>query len=162
MTDENKVYEAIEGARSSGKISKGANEATKAIERGTAKLVVVAKDVTPPEVVMHIPLLSKEKGIACVEVKSKEELGAAAGLSIPTAAVAITKEGDAAAIVKEVVDANKPEAPAEEKKEAPKTEEKPAEVAKEAKPEEKKEEAPEEEEKPAKETKEEKAEEKKE
>jgi large subunit ribosomal protein L7Ae len=97
-----KAYEAIELARKGGKITKGTNEVTKAIEKGTAKLVVIAKDVNPKEITMHIPLLAKEKGIACIEVPSKEELGAAAGIPLGTAAVAIIKEGEASELVKEL------------------------------------------------------------
>ncbi len=97
-----KAYEAVEVARTTGKIRKGTNEVTKAIERGVAKLVVYAKDVSPPEVVMHLPLLCKEKGITCVEVPSKEELGAAAGLQVATTSVAIVEPGEAAAILKEL------------------------------------------------------------
>jgi len=97
-----KAYEAIEVAKATGKITRGSNEVTKQIERGNAKLAVVAKDVTPPEVVMHIPLLCEEKEVLCVQVPSKEELGAAAGLQVPTAAVAITKEGDAKKIIAEL------------------------------------------------------------
>ena len=95
-----KAYEAIELARTTGKIKKGTNEVTKQIERGNAKLVVVAKDITPPEVVMHLPLLCKEKGIPCVEVPSKEELGAAAGIQVGTSAVAVTEPGEAASVIK--------------------------------------------------------------
>ena len=98
-----KGLEAIEMAKVTGKIKKGTNEVTKAIERQTAKLVVYAKDVTPPEVIMHIPLLAKEKNVPCVAVSSREELGAAAGLSVPTASVAILKEGDSARLIKEIV-----------------------------------------------------------
>ncbi|MFO8016106.1 MAG: ribosomal L7Ae/L30e/S12e/Gadd45 family protein [Candidatus Woesearchaeota archaeon] len=90
-----KAYEIIEAANSTGKIRKGANEATKALEKGKAKLVVIAKDISPPEVVMHLPVLAKEKGIPCVEVPSKEELGASAGLGISTAAIAVVQEGEA-------------------------------------------------------------------
>ena len=97
-----KALEAIEVARSTGKIKRGTNEVTKAIERGTAKLVVFAKDVSPPEVVMHLPLLAKEKGIPFVEVPSKEELGAASGIKVPTAAIAIISEGEAKNIIKEI------------------------------------------------------------
>jgi large subunit ribosomal protein L7Ae len=97
-----KAYEAIELARKSGKIVKGTNEVTKVIEKGTAKLVVVAKDVSPKEITMHLPLLAQEKNIPCVEVASKEELGAAAGLTVGTAAVAIVKEGEAAELIKEL------------------------------------------------------------
>jgi large subunit ribosomal protein L7Ae len=99
-----KVYEAIEVARTTGKIKKGTNEVTKSIERGEAKLVAYAKDVTPPEITMHIPLLCQEKGILCVGVPSREELGAAAGIGVPTVSVAIAEEGEAAKIVKSLVE----------------------------------------------------------
>ncbi|MBU2560680.1 MAG: ribosomal L7Ae/L30e/S12e/Gadd45 family protein [Nanoarchaeota archaeon] len=99
-----KVYQAIETAKSSGKIKKGINEVTKAIEKGDAKLVAYASDVNPAEIVMHLPLLCKEKGIPCVKVGSKEELGAAAGLTVPTVSVAVVNEGDAKALIKQVAD----------------------------------------------------------
>ncbi len=99
-----KAYEAIELAKSSGKIKKGTNEVTKAIEKGQAKLVVVAKDVTPPEIVMHIPLLCKEKGVPCVEVDSREELGAAAGLEVPTVSVAVVVEGEAKNAIRAIIE----------------------------------------------------------
>ncbi|MBW2989354.1 ribosomal L7Ae/L30e/S12e/Gadd45 family protein [Candidatus Woesearchaeota archaeon] len=104
MADEttDKVYEAIEVAKATGKVKKGTNEVTKVIEKGEAKLVAIAKDVTPPEITMHIPLLCKEKGIICAEVPSKEELGAAAGIEKPTASVAIVQEGEAKNIIKEI------------------------------------------------------------
>lgn len=95
MADEAKVLEIVEIARNTGKIRKGANEATKAIEKGEAKLVVYAKDVSPKEIVMHLPLLCKEKNVPCFEVSKKEDLGAAAGLGLGTAAVAVVKEGEA-------------------------------------------------------------------
>ena len=97
-----KAYEAIEIAKKSGKIKKGTNEVTKIVERGLAKLVLYAKDVNPAEVVMHLSPLCKEKNVPCVEVPSKEELGAAAGLSVATSAVAIIKEGDAKDLIVEI------------------------------------------------------------
>ncbi|HIH31809.1 TPA: 50S ribosomal protein L7ae [Candidatus Woesearchaeota archaeon] len=100
MTD-HKGYELVEIARKSGKIKKGTNEVTKFLERGTALAVVYAGDVNPKEIVMHLPLLAKEKGILCIEVPNKEELGAAAGLTKPTAAVVILDAGDAKSMLKE-------------------------------------------------------------
>ena len=100
----NRALEAVEIARTTGKLKKGTNEVTKSIERGTAKLVVVAKDVSPPEVTMHLPLLGKEKGVPVVEVPSKEELGAAAGLTVPAVSVAVVVEGEAKNIIKEIAD----------------------------------------------------------
>ena len=101
-----KAYEAIELAKKTGKIKKGSNEATKVIERGVAKLVVVARDVEPKEIIMHLPALCKEKNIPLVVVPSKEELGAAAGLNIKTAAVAIVQEGDAKKSIRYIADKN--------------------------------------------------------
>jgi len=95
MADEAKVLEIVEIARTSGKIRKGANEATKALEKGQAKLVVYAEDVTPKEIIMHLPLLAKEKNVPCFGVSKKDDLGAAAGLVVSTAAVAVVKEGEA-------------------------------------------------------------------
>lgn len=88
-----KVYEALEAVKDSGSIRKGTNEATKAIERGIAKLVVVAEDVEPAEIVMHIPMICKEKNVPVITVPSKQELGAACSIDVPTAAVAVVSEG---------------------------------------------------------------------
>jgi len=96
------VYKAIETARQDGKISKGCNEVTKQLERGVAKLVAVASDVTPPEIVMHLPAIAKEKNIPCIEVGSREELGAAAGLKVPTAAVAVIKSEKAKKLIEQL------------------------------------------------------------
>ena len=99
-----KVYEAIEVAKATGKIRKGTNETTKVIEKGTAKFVAIAKDVNPPEITMHIPLIAEEKNVPCIQVPSKEELGAAAGLDVPTGCVAIVVEGDAKQLIKQIAE----------------------------------------------------------
>ena len=96
-----KAYEAVELATKTGQIKKGSNEVTKEIERGTPKLVVSAKDVQPPEITMHLPLLCKDKNILFVEVDSREQLGASAGLPVSTTAVAIIKPGEAKDLIKE-------------------------------------------------------------
>lgn len=93
MTEQ--AYEAVEIARTSGSIRKGTNEATKSIEREEAELVVVADDVSPEEITLHLAPLCEEQGIPCVTVDSKVELGAAAGLPVASAAVAIIDAGDA-------------------------------------------------------------------
>jgi len=89
------VLEIIEIARDTGKIRKGINEATKAVERGVAKLVVVAEDVDPKEIAMHMPPLCEEKKIPYRTVPSKNELGRAAGLDVSTAAIAVVEAGEA-------------------------------------------------------------------
>jgi len=92
MTD---FYSIIEKARKTGKIDKGTNEVTKAVELGVAKLVVYAGDVEPKEIVAHLKPLCKEKGIKCAEVDSKEKLGIAVGISVKASAVAIIEVGEA-------------------------------------------------------------------
>ena len=87
------AYELIEKARDHGKISKGANETTKQVERGQAKLVVMAEDVSPEEILAHMPILCEEKKIPYTYVPTKEELGSAAGLNVGTTAVAIVDIG---------------------------------------------------------------------
>lgn len=91
------VYSIIEKARKTGKIEKGTNEVTKAIERGTAKLVVYASDVEPKEIVQHIPVLCKEKNILCKEADSRKKLGIAAGLPVGASSIAVISVGDAEA-----------------------------------------------------------------
>ena len=89
------LYEVVEKARKTGKIEKGINEVTKAVERGNAKLVVIAEDIQPPEIAAHLSILSDEKNISYVYVPSKKELGAASGIDVGTTAVAVVEPGNA-------------------------------------------------------------------
>ena len=89
------TYDIIEKASKTGKVDRGINEVTKAIERGVAKAVVIASDVDPKELTRHIPILCKEKGIICVEVDSKEKLGIMSQINRPTTAIAIINAGEA-------------------------------------------------------------------
>jgi large subunit ribosomal protein L7Ae len=99
-----KVYEAIKKVRDSGgKIKKGTNETTKAVERGIAKLVVIAEDVDPPEIVAHLPLLCEEKRIPYVYVPSKKRLGEAVGIEVAAASAAIIDPGEAKEAIEEII-----------------------------------------------------------
>ena len=82
------IYNIIEKARKTGKVEKGTNEVTKAIERGTAKLVVYATDVEPKEIVQHLLIL-------CKEADRKKKLGIAVGIPVSASSVAIIEAGDA-------------------------------------------------------------------
>ncbi len=100
---QNEALALLEKARETGKIKKGTNETTKAVERGLAKLVYIAMDVDPPEIVAHLPLLCEEKNIPYVYVKSKEQLGKAAGIEVAAASACIIDEGDAKRELAELV-----------------------------------------------------------
>ncbi len=97
------ALDAVRQAKETGKIRKGTNEVTKAVERGEAKLVIIAEDVDPPEIVMHLPLICSERKIPYLYVKSKKELGAAAGLQVQAASVAIVDPGQAKPLVDQIV-----------------------------------------------------------
>jgi len=90
-----KQFSVLEKAAKSGKIRVGSNVTTKAIERGSAKLVLIAQDVSPPEIVMHLPLLCREKQVPFTFVSTKKELGEKAGIGVGASAIAIVDEGDA-------------------------------------------------------------------
>ena len=100
----NPILEALRVAAQSGKVRKGTNEATKAIERGISKLIVIAEDVEPPEVVAHLPIICDEQGAAYAFVPSKQELGKALGIDVTSAAAAILDSGDAQHIVDQVIE----------------------------------------------------------
>lgn len=97
-----KALESLELARDTGKIKKGTNETTKAIERGVAQLVLVSEDINPPEIVAHLPMLCDEKKIPYIYIKKQDELGAACGLGVGCATVAIVNAGKGKSAVEEL------------------------------------------------------------
>ena len=100
-----KIYELVQTARETGgKVRKGVNETTKAVERGEALFVVIAEDVNPPEIVAHLPLLCDDKGIPYAYVPSKEDLGKVAGIEVAASSVAIVDAGQAKSLLEALVD----------------------------------------------------------
>lgn len=99
-----KAYELVKKVRETGgKIRKGTNETTKAVERGQAKLVLIAEDVDPPEIVAHLPPLCDEKKIPYIYVPSKQKLGEAAGIEVAAASAAIIDFGGAKDLAEELL-----------------------------------------------------------
>ena len=93
------AYEIIEIARDTGKVRKGTNESTKAVERAIAKFVVIAEDVDPPEIIFHLPVMCEEKNIPYIYVASKNKVGNALGIDVPSASAAIIEAGDAQKLI---------------------------------------------------------------
>ena len=62
-----KIYQLVEKVKVDGRIRKGSNETTKSIERGEEKLVVIANDIDPKEIIAHLILLCKEANIPIAE-----------------------------------------------------------------------------------------------
>jgi len=99
---QDRAYEIVEVARDTGKVRKGTNETTKAIERGRAKFVVIAEDVDPPEIVFHLPLMCEEKNIPYIYVPSKAKLGTALGIDVASASAAIIDPGEAKGMLEDL------------------------------------------------------------
>ena len=91
------VYELVKaiGKDGRGKIKKGANEVTKAAERGVATMIVMAVNVNPGELLAHVPMICKEKGIPFIYVEDQGYLADSAGMTAGTrtAAVAVLEVG---------------------------------------------------------------------
>ncbi len=98
-----KTYEALQLAKQSGTIRKGANEVTKSVERGLASFVVIAGDVDPEEVVVHIPSLCEQKKVPYSYVPNKADLGKAIGMNVPCTAIAVEGQGSASGAIKDVI-----------------------------------------------------------
>lgn len=90
-----KSLEALDLARTTGNVKKGTNETTKIIERGMARLVLISEDVSPEEVVMHLPPLCEEKNVPYLYVKNQKDLGAACGINKGCASAVILDPGKA-------------------------------------------------------------------
>ncbi len=100
-----KILELVQTARETGgKVRKGVNETTKAVERGEALFVVIAEDVNPPEIVAHLPLLCDDKGVPYAYVPSKDDLGKAAGIEVPASSVAVVDAGQAKSLLEALIE----------------------------------------------------------
>ncbi|HTW76305.1 MAG TPA: 50S ribosomal protein L7Ae [Thermoplasmata archaeon] len=97
-----KALQLVQIASETGKVRVGTNEVTKSSERAEAKLVVMAEDVDPVEILVHIPMLCEEKRIPYLYVPKKQRLGQSAGLSKSAASVAIVEPGEAKGLLEEL------------------------------------------------------------
>ncbi|RSH88543.1 RNA binding protein snu13 [Apiotrichum porosum] len=86
----NQILDVVQQASHYKQLKKGANEATKTLNRGISEIIVMAGDVEPIEIVLHLPLLCEDKNVPYVFVPSKTALGRACGVSRPVIAVSIT------------------------------------------------------------------------
>ncbi len=97
-----KALQLVQIASETGKVRVGTNEVTKSSERAEAKLVVMAEDVDPVEILVHVPMLCEEKRIPYLYVPKKQRLGQSAGLQKSAASVAIVEPGEAKGLLEEL------------------------------------------------------------
>lgn len=83
------IHAFLDQAKSNKQVKIGANETTKALNRGLSEFVVVAADANPLEIVLHIPLICEDKNVSYVFVPSKKNLGRSCGIQRPVIACAV-------------------------------------------------------------------------
>jgi len=86
----NTLMDLVQQATNYKQIKKGANEATKTLNRGISEVVIMAADTEPIEILLHLPLLAEDKNVPYVFVPSKAALGRACGVTRPVIACSIT------------------------------------------------------------------------
>lgn len=84
------LLDLVQQATNYKQTKKGANEATKTLNRGISELIIMAADAEPIEILLHLPLLCEDKNVPYVFVPSKVALGRACGVSRPVIASSIT------------------------------------------------------------------------
>ncbi|EDR25689.1 hypothetical protein, conserved [Entamoeba dispar SAW760] len=97
---EKKLHKLIKKAVETKCIKRGIKDTMKTVkkEKDAEKmknwLCVLAGDVTPLDIISHIPSYMKEKGIAYIYVKTREALGQVAGSTHPTTCILLTCDSD--------------------------------------------------------------------
>ncbi|XP_071828449.1 H/ACA ribonucleoprotein complex subunit 2-like protein [Apostichopus japonicus] len=88
-----KLYKTIKKAHKAKNLRRGVIDVQKFIRKGESGFVVFAGDVTPIEVMCHLPAVCEEKDIPYCYVPSKEELGTALDVK-RTVCCVLVKESD--------------------------------------------------------------------
>ena len=86
----NQILDLVQQASHYKQLKKGANEATKTLNRGICEFIIMAADIEPIEIVLHLPLLCEDKNVPYVFVPSKIALGRACGVSRAVVAASVT------------------------------------------------------------------------
>ncbi|KAJ2488019.1 RNA binding protein snu13 [Coemansia sp. RSA 2050] len=86
----NRIQDLVQQAAHYKQLKKGANEATKTLNRGISEFIVMAADCEPIEILLHLPLLCEDKNVPYVFVPSKAALGRACGVTRAVVAASVT------------------------------------------------------------------------
>lgn len=84
-----KLYKAVKKAQRVKRLKRGVREVVKGLRKNEKGVVVLAGDVSPIDVISHIPVFCEEKGVPYCYVPSRKDLGAAGGTKRPTSVVLI-------------------------------------------------------------------------
>ncbi|KAJ5078280.1 hypothetical protein M0811_05068 [Anaeramoeba ignava] len=85
-----RLLRVVKRGRKQNLLRRGVKEVQKAILKGSQGICIIAADVTPLDVVSHLPVLCEEHGVTYVFVPSKSELGSASKTRRSTSCVLIS------------------------------------------------------------------------
>lgn len=71
-------------------LRRGVKDVVKAIKKGAKGIVILAADVSPVDVISHIPVMCEDARIPYIYVRSRMELGVAAETKKPTSVILMT------------------------------------------------------------------------
>merc|ERR1711964_476128 len=84
-----KLFKCIKKATKSKQVLRGVKEVVKAVRKGTKGLCVIAGNISPMDVISHLPVLCEDNDVPYVYVRAKEDLGAAALTKRPTSCMLV-------------------------------------------------------------------------
>jgi len=77
-------------------VKRGVREAIKALRKNEKGLMVIAANISPIDVITHLPVLCEEKDIPYIYVSAKEELGLAALTKRSTSCILVITPAESA------------------------------------------------------------------
>ncbi|KAK1255359.1 hypothetical protein MKX08_009354 [Trichoderma sp. CBMAI-0020] len=98
-----KIYKTIRKAAKNGTLKRGVKEVVKTLRKSAASapgytsfpgVVVIAGDISPMDVISHLPVLCEDHNVPFIFVTSRAELGAAAKTKRPTSVVMIMEKAE--------------------------------------------------------------------
>eukprot|EP00298_Acanthocystis_sp_HF-20_P018914 c22070_g1_i1.p1 GENE.c22070_g1_i1~~c22070_g1_i1.p1 ORF type:complete len:178 (+),score=69.16 c22070_g1_i1:35-535(+) len=84
-----KCFKLVKKSSKIKKTRRGVKEVVKAIRKSEKGICILAGNISPIDVISHIPVLCEENGIPYIYVPAKEDLGASALTKRPTSCVLI-------------------------------------------------------------------------
>lgn len=89
-----KLYKVVKKSRKAKRLKRGVREVVKGLRKNEKGLVVIAGDVSPIDVISHIPVLCEDNEVPYCYVPSRRELGAASLTKRPTSVVMVKTEDE--------------------------------------------------------------------
>ncbi|KAI9487481.1 MAG: hypothetical protein EXX96DRAFT_593596 [Benjaminiella poitrasii] len=88
-----KLYKTVKKASKVKHVRRGVKEVGKALRKGEKGVVVIAGDISPVDVISHMPVLCEDHNVPYIFVPSKEQLGEASATKRPTSVTMIVYGG---------------------------------------------------------------------